>query len=65
MKAPLPEPNPALPAVPLVTGPLAIKVIYPTAGQLIQSKDSNFIFGTVGTGEAGLSINGVLTPVWP
>lgn len=64
-KAPVPEPNPALPPVPLVTGPLEIKVVYPDSGHLIQSKDSNFIFGSVGNGEAGLTINGVLTPVWP
>jgi N-acetylmuramoyl-L-alanine amidase len=48
-----------------VTGPLAIKVVYPPAGQLIQSKDSNFIFGSVGNGDAALIINGVPTPVWP
>jgi len=64
-KAAVPDPNPALPPVPLVTGPLEIKVVYPDSGHLIQSKDSNFIFGSVGNGEAGLTINGVLTPVWP
>lgn len=64
-RAPVPQMNPALPAVPHVTGPLAIKVVYPPADQLIQSKDSNFIFGSVGNGDAGLTINGVLTPVWP
>jgi N-acetylmuramoyl-L-alanine amidase len=48
-----------------VTGPLDIKVVYPSAGQLIQSKDSNFIFGSVGNGDAALTINGVPTPVWP
>jgi N-acetylmuramoyl-L-alanine amidase len=63
--APVPAANPALPPVPHVAGPLAIKVIYPTAGQLIQSKDSNFIFGSVGNGDAALAINGVATPVWP
>ncbi|MDP9178083.1 MAG: N-acetylmuramoyl-L-alanine amidase [Gemmatimonadota bacterium] len=63
--APLPPANTALPPVPHVTGPLEIKVVYPTAGQLIQSKDSNFIFGSVGNGDAALTINGVLTPVWP
>jgi N-acetylmuramoyl-L-alanine amidase len=51
--------------VPHVIGPLAIKVVYPKAGQLIESKDSNFIFGSVGNGDAGLTINGVPTPVWP
>ncbi|MEO5588132.1 MAG: N-acetylmuramoyl-L-alanine amidase [Gemmatimonadaceae bacterium] len=65
MKAPLPEPNPALPPVPELDGPLAIKVVYPPADHLIQSKDSNFIFGNLGTGKAGLTINGVLAPVWP
>ena len=63
--APLPSPNPGLPSTPHVTGPLEIKVVYPTAGQLIQSKDSNFIFGSVGNGDAALTINGVPTPVWP
>ena len=63
--APLPTPNTALPPVPHATGPLQIKVVYPTSGQLIQSKDSNFIFGSVGNGDAALTINGVPTPVWP
>ena len=63
--APLPPANAALPAVPHVTGPLEIKVVYPTAGQLIEAKDSNFIFGSVGSGDATLTINGVPTPVWP
>lgn len=61
----MPPANPALPNVPLVTGPLAINVIYPPAGQTIASRDSNFVFGSVGNGGAGLTINGILTPVWP
>lgn len=64
-KAPLPPANPRLPVVPDVRGPLAINVIYPKAGTLVASRDSNFIFGSVGNGDAALSINGVLTPVWP
>ncbi len=64
-RAPLPAPNPALPAVPDVDGPLAINVIYPPANQTISSRDSNFVFGSVGSGRAGLTINGILTPVWP
>jgi N-acetylmuramoyl-L-alanine amidase len=28
-------------------------------------RDSNFIFGSVGSGDAGLQINGVSVPVWP
>lgn len=65
VKAPPPPVNPALPPVPRVEGPLAIKVIYPPANQQIQSRDSNFVFGSVGNGDAALTINGVLTPVWP
>ena len=65
LRAELPPANPALPVVPTVTGPLAIKVVYPGANQTIASRDSNFVFGSVGSGDAGLTINGVLTPVWP
>ncbi|MEO5590824.1 MAG: hypothetical protein ABIS03_14680, partial [Gemmatimonadaceae bacterium] len=64
-RAPVPPGNPALPQVPHVAGPLAIKVVYPPAEQLIQARDSNFIFGSVGSGDAGLTINGQLSPVWP
>lgn len=64
-KAVLPPANPNLPPVPQVDGPLAIRVVYPTPDALIASRDSNFIFGTVGSGAAGLTINGELVPVWP
>ena len=64
-RAPVPAVNPALPEVPHVTGPLDIKVVYPPANQVIQSRDSNFVFGSVGNGDASLTINGVLQPVWP
>jgi N-acetylmuramoyl-L-alanine amidase len=40
-------------------------VRYPAANQLIASRDSNFIFGTVGSGDATLTINGVPVPVVP
>ena len=63
--APVPVMNPTLPPVPHVSGPLAIKVVYPPAEHVIQSRDSNFVFGSVGNGDASLTINGVLTPVWP
>ncbi len=65
VRAPLPPANPNLPPVPHVAGPLAIRIVYPDSGHLIQSKDSNFIFGSVGNGDAALAINGVPTPVWP
>ncbi|MEO5739816.1 MAG: N-acetylmuramoyl-L-alanine amidase, partial [Vicinamibacterales bacterium] len=63
--AAIPAVNPALPAVPHLAGPLQIKVVYPPADRLIQSKDSNFIFGNIGNGDAALTINGVPTAVWP
>jgi len=64
-RAPIPQANPNLPPVPHVAGPLAIKVVYPPANQVIASRDSNFVFGSVGNGGAALMINGVPTPVWP
>lgn len=63
--APLPAPNPKLPPVPEVRGRVEINITYPRAGQLLTASDSNFIFGSVGTGDAGLQINGVPVPVWP
>ena len=64
-RAPLPPPNPKLPPVPVVDGPLAIRVVYPPRDAVIASRDSNFILGSVGNGAAGLAINGELVPVWP
>jgi len=51
--------------VPEVRGPIEISITYPRSGQLIAARDSNFIFGSVGSGDAGLLINGVSVPVWP
>jgi N-acetylmuramoyl-L-alanine amidase len=55
--------SPVLPPIPHVTGPIAISVVYPRPGALITSRDSNFILGSVGTGDATLSINGTPVPV--
>jgi len=54
-----------LPPIPLVEGPLAPRVVYPQANQMIQSKDSTFILGSVGSGRARLTINGKEIPVKP
>ncbi len=54
-----------LPPVPAVTGPLAIRVVYPPAGGVIHAGDSSFIFGSVGNGSAALRINGQAVRVWP
>ncbi|MGH7720751.1 MAG: N-acetylmuramoyl-L-alanine amidase, partial [Gemmatimonadaceae bacterium] len=51
--------------MPLVEGPLASRVTYPASGALIASRDSNFIFGSVGNGRATLAINGVPVRVLP
>ena len=71
--APRPGPSPrpgltaasTLPPVPLVDGPLAIRVVYPPSGAVIQARDSNFIFGSTGSGNATLTINGAPVPVLP
>src|SRR5712664_1511246 len=63
--APLPPEHPKLPPVPAVRGPVQISVVYPKPEQLLTVRDSNFIFGSVGTGGAALRINGVAVPVWP
>lgn len=69
--ADLPEPERAvvrggaLPPIPLRRGPLALGVQYPPAGARIAVRDSNFLFGTVGTGEARLEVDGRAVPVAP
>ena len=60
--APLPPP---LPPIPYVNGPLAIRVTYPAPNQLLTVRDSNFIFGSTGSGAATLTINGTPVPVAP
>lgn len=50
---------PGLPPVPRTVGaPLAIRVQYPGDNQLITSRDSNFVLGSIGSGDAQLVING-------
>jgi N-acetylmuramoyl-L-alanine amidase len=57
---------PGLPPVPLLRGaPLAVMVRYPGGNQLISARDSNFVLGSVGSGDASLTINGVSVPVAP
>ena len=52
-----------LPPIPLVEGALGVRVVYPRDSALITSRDSNFIFGSVGHGRASLTINGTRVPV--
>jgi len=54
-----------LPPIPAVRGPLAVTVVYPKAGATIAVRDSTFIFGAVGSGDATLTINGAPVAVEP
>src|SRR5204862_204537 len=56
--APVGARRPALPAMPAVDGPLAIRVVYPRPDQVVTSRDSNFVFGSIGSGRATLRVNG-------
>lgn len=55
----------ALPPIPEIRGPLALHVEYPDSLALVAVADSNFLFGTVGTGDARLTVDGVEVPVEP
>jgi N-acetylmuramoyl-L-alanine amidase len=48
-----------------VEGRLEPKVVYPHPNAMIQSRDSNFILGSVGNGRATLAINGQPVEVEP
>lgn len=63
--APSAGPAPTLPPIPRVDGPLRLSVVYPAPGALVASRDSNFIFGSVGSGRATLSVNGAPVRVEP
>ena len=55
-----------LPPVPAVRGAaVAIRVQYPGPNQLLTTRDSTFILGSVGSGDVALRINGVTVPVAP
>jgi N-acetylmuramoyl-L-alanine amidase len=49
----------------MVAGALKPVVVYPVANSLVEARDSNFIFGSVGTGHAKLWIDGTPVPVAP
>ena len=59
------EPALALPAPPRVRGPLALRVAYPAPSARIEARDSTFLYGSVGTGDATLMIDGAPVRVWP
>jgi len=65
--APIPvtAPVPALPEIPATDGTLRLTVVYPVEDAQLTARDSNFIFGATGSGQASLSINGTPVPVAP
>ncbi len=60
-----PSPTTALPPVPPVRGPLRLRVMYPAPDGAVAARDSSFLYGTTGTGDARLWINGAPVRVWP
>jgi N-acetylmuramoyl-L-alanine amidase len=55
-----------LPAIPLVRGAkIVLRVQYPDSNHLLTSRDSNFVLGSVGSGDVQLAINGEAVPVAP
>lgn len=55
----------ALPPITPADGPLTLDVGYPGEGATITASDSNFIFGSTGSGRAQLTINGQAVEVAP
>jgi N-acetylmuramoyl-L-alanine amidase len=57
--------SPELPSMKPVRGPLALHIVYPTPDAVLQVRDSSFLFGTAGSGDARVSIDGQPARVWP
>jgi len=55
----------SLPPIPPVAGPISMYVEYPDSLQRVTASDSNFVFGTIGTGDATLIIDGEFVQVEP
>ncbi|MEE8478015.1 MAG: hypothetical protein V3S19_06570, partial [Gemmatimonadales bacterium] len=56
---------PGVPPMPRVTGSLELNVVYPKWKDLVDARDTSFIFGSTGNGAASLTVNGYPVPVWP
>lgn len=54
-----------LPPIDSVIGPLDLRVRYPAEGAVVEAGDSTFLFGTTGTGDASLTIDGATVRVAP
>lgn len=56
---------PGVPPMSEVRGPLDLSVVYPKWKDLVDARDTSFIFGSTGDGTASLTVNGYQVPVWP
>ncbi len=63
--APTPTETSALPPVKPVRGPLVLRVAYPAPDAVLHIRDSSFVFGSAGTGDARVTIDGQPARVWP
>lgn len=59
------EAAPGLPPIPAHDGPLDLRVSYPRESLAITTRDRNFIFGSAGSGEARVWVNGREVDVQP
>lgn len=57
--------EPALPAIPATTGSLELDLVYPPPEATLAVRDSTFVFGATGTGQATLWINSERVRVEP
>ena len=60
-----PPPASGLPPVPPIRGPLDLRVVYPPPDAVVHVRDSTFLFGSAGTGDARVTVNGQAARVWP
>ena len=63
--APAPVEATGLPSIKPVRGPLDLRVAYPAPDAVLQIRDSSFIFGSAGTGDARVTVDGQPARVWP
>ena len=59
------RPDARLPGMTTAHGPLALRVTYPPGDAILQIRDSSFVFGTAGSGDAHVLVNGQPARVWP
>ncbi|MEO7477531.1 MAG: N-acetylmuramoyl-L-alanine amidase [Gemmatimonadales bacterium] len=57
--------SPSLPAIKPVRGPLSLRVMYPPPEAVLRVRDSTFLFGSAGSGDARVTIDGQPARVWP